>query len=170
MGDAKGTVRATMAPGKVAATSPRSADDESAGQLGLAVMRLARRLRQETPPGITPTQLSALAVIGHAGPIAMAELAAIESVQPPTMSRIVAALEEGGWVEREADRTDRRVTLVRATPKAKAELARVRSERNAYLARKLNALEAADAAAVIAAIPALERLLLQRDDSQPDEP
>lgn len=134
-------------------------DEETASRLRLAVMRLARRLRQESPPGITQSQLSALVVVDRLGPITIGELAARENVQPPTISRIVGSLEGEGWVERIADESDRRVALVRSTPKARRELARIREERNAYLARRLATLPADDLAAVLAALPALERLL-----------
>jgi len=134
-------------------------DDDTASRLRLAVMRLARRLRQESPPGITPSQLSALASVDHLGPITIGDLAAHENVQPPSISRIVGTLEGDGWVERIGDDSDRRVALVRATPKAHRELARIRQERNAYLARRLALLDPEDLIAVLAALPALEKML-----------
>jgi hypothetical protein len=97
--------------------APVTALDENAGRLRLAVMRLARRLRQESPPGITPTQLSALSVLSAVGPVTIGELAGLENVQQPTMSRIVDALATGEWVERVADDADRRVTRVVVTPR-----------------------------------------------------
>ncbi len=141
-------------------TEPTSElDDDTASRLRLAVMRLARRLRQESPPGITPSQLSALASVDHLGPITIGDLAAHENVQPPSISRIVGTLEGDGWVERISDESDRRVALVRATPKAHRELARIRQERNAYLARRLALLDPDDLTAVLAALPALEKML-----------
>ena len=134
-------------------------DEEIAGRLRLAVMRLARRLRQESPEGLTASQLSALSVVNGAGPLTIGELAAHEGVQPPTMSRIVEALDRDGWVERIADPSDRRVARVRVTRKAERQLARVRAERNAYLAERLADLGGDERAAVIAALPALEKLL-----------
>ncbi|MCU0311073.1 MAG: MarR family transcriptional regulator [Acidimicrobiales bacterium] len=134
-------------------------DDATASRLRLAVLRLARRLRQESPPGITPSQLSALASIDHLGPVAIGDLAAHENVQPPTISRIVGTLEGDGWVERIGDENDRRIALVRATPKARRELARIRRDRNAYLARRLAHLSPDELDAVLTALPALERLL-----------
>lgn len=138
-------------------------DEATASRLRLAVLRLARRLRQESPPGITPSQLSALASIDHLGPLTIGDLAAHENVQPPTISRIVGTLEGDGWVERIGDDADRRVALVRATPKAHRELARIREERNAFLARRLARLDDDELAAVLGALPALERML-QDDD------
>ena len=139
--------------------APVTALDETAGRLRLAVMRLARRLRQESPPGITPTQLSALSVLSAVGPVTIGELAGLENVQQPTMSRIVDALAAGEWVERVADDADRRVTRVVVTPKAERELARIRAERNAYLAARLALLSAEEQRAIEAALPALEQLL-----------
>lgn len=133
--------------------------DETAGRLRLAVMRMARRLRQESPPGITPTQLSALSVLSGVGPVTIGELAGLENVQQPTMSRIVDALAAGEWVERVADASDRRVTRVVATPKAERELARIRAERNAYLAARMVLLSAEEQGAIEVALPALEKLL-----------
>ena len=150
-------------PDPTATPPPGTLDDATASRLRLAVLRLARRLRQESPPGITPSQLSALASIDHLGPVAIGDLAAHENVQPPTISRIVGTLEGDGWVERIADENDRRVALVRATPKAHRELARIRRDRNVYLARRLASLEPDEVETVLRALPALERIL-QEDD------
>lgn len=150
--------RSSSAPHRDA-TGEAVIDDETASRLRLALMRLSRRLRQESPPGVTPSQLSALASIDRHGPLTIGELAAHENVQPPTISRIVGALEGEGWIERVPDPDDRRVALIRSTPKAHRELDRIRSERNASLARRLANLSADDLAAVLAAVPALERLL-----------
>ena len=94
-------------PDPAASPPPGTLDDATASRLRLAILRLARRLRQESPPGITPSQLSALASIDHLGPVAIGDLAAHENVQPPTISRIVGTLEGDGWVERVADESDR---------------------------------------------------------------
>lgn len=138
-------------------------DDATADRLRLAVMRLARRLRQQSTQGMTPSQLSALSVIAATGPLTIGELAAHENVQPPTISRVVDALESAGWIERAADESDRRVTRVQVTRKATRELARVRAERNAYLADRLATLGADERSAILAAMPALETLLREMD-------
>jgi DNA-binding MarR family transcriptional regulator len=133
-------------------------DPDAVGRLRLAIVRLARRLRQEAA-GLTASQHSALANIAFLGTTTIGELAARENVQSPTMSRIVDGLAAGGWAERVPDPDDRRVTLVRATPKARRELAALRERRDAYLTLQLDQLDDADLAAVLAALPALERLL-----------
>jgi DNA-binding MarR family transcriptional regulator len=149
--------RRPPAPVAVSTLDPTNEDDLT--RLRFVLLRLGRRLRLESPGGITPTQLSALSVVGSAGAITIGDLAAIESVQPPTMSRIVAALEEDGWVERVADRADRRVSFVRCTPKGERELDRVRAERNAFLAGRLARLSPDEVAAVLGALPSLERMI-----------
>lgn len=128
-------------------------------QLRLALLRVARRLRQEHAGDLTPSQLSALATIERSGPLSLRALAELERVQPPSITRIVGALEGEGWVERVADEGDRRVAVVRATEKAHNELERIRQERNAWLAGRLATLSASERSAILKAVPALERLL-----------
>jgi DNA-binding MarR family transcriptional regulator len=154
---------AALATPATPAERPAGVDEETITRLRLAVLRLGRRLRQESTPGITPSQLSALASIDRLGPVTIGDLAAHENVQPPTISRIVGALEGEGWVERIADESDRRVALVQATPKARREMNRARAERNAYLARRLATLDGPELEAVLAALPVLERIL-QEDE------
>lgn len=139
-------------------------DEETVSRLRMVLLRLARRLRQQVHSGITPSQLSALVTIEKRGPLTLSELAALENVQPPTISRIAGALEGEGWVERTVDENDRRVSLVRVTPAAKRELKRIRRERNAWLAARLDALSAQERRDLLAALPALERLL---DEDEP---
>jgi DNA-binding MarR family transcriptional regulator len=144
--------------GTAGRTAP-SLDEDDITRLRFVLLRLSRRLRQESTAGITPSQLSALSIIGGIGPLTIGELAEREQVQPPTMSRIVAALEIDGWVERAADRTDRRVSYVRVSSKGRDELERVRAERNELLGARLANLDPEEAATILAALPALERLL-----------
>lgn len=83
-------------------------DEEVAGRLRIAVNRLQRRLRQESLGGLSPAQASALGSVHRHGSPTLGELAAMEQVQPPTMTRIVASLAEAGMVTRVADANDRR--------------------------------------------------------------
>src|ERR1044071_1751895 len=72
-----------------------------AGALRDAIMRLNRRLRQARPVGdLTMSQISALTTLGFAGALSPRELAEQERVQPPTMTKIVAKLEDRGLVQR----------------------------------------------------------------------
>ena len=75
-------------------------DRELVVQLRLAVMRLARRLRQQTEGEITASQLSALSSVDRLGPLSLGALAAVERVRPPTLTRIVGRLEAAGLVVR----------------------------------------------------------------------
>ena len=156
------TVRTSVAAAAPPVGGPASArpeiDPEVVARLRLAIVRLARRLRQEAA-GLTASQHSALAAIAFLRTTTVGELAALENVQSPTMSRIVAGLEEGGWAERVPDSDDRRVTLVRPTAKARRELARMRQRRDAFLADQLDHLSDDHLATVLSALPALERLL-----------
>ena len=138
----------------------RSPDD--VGRLRLALLRVARRLRQNTS-GITQSQLSALASVQRDGPLAIGALAEIENVRPPSVSRIVAALEGEGWVARVADPADGRVALVAITAAGTRQLAALRADRDAWLAQRLDRLDAADVDALLGAIGALERLIAEGD-------
>src|ERR1700688_1085306 len=87
-------------------------DAELASRLRLAVTRLHRRLRQHSAGGLTQSQASALASIGQLESPTLGALATRESVQPPSMTRVVAALEGLGHVARVVDPDDRRVARV----------------------------------------------------------
>jgi DNA-binding MarR family transcriptional regulator len=121
----------------MAQTRTTGTEAELASRLRLAVMRLARRLRQQTQDPVTPSQISALSVIEGAGPITLGELASVERVQPPTMTRIVAALEEGGLVVRTVDVSDRRIARLEISSAGKRLLDRSRRRKNVYLAQQL---------------------------------
>jgi DNA-binding MarR family transcriptional regulator len=123
--------------GGKAAPAPET---ETASRLRLAVTRLHRRLRQQSAGDLTPSQASALASVDLLGSPTLGELAVRESVQPPTLTRIVTALEARGLVSRFVDPVDRRVARVAVTPAGEAVLEERRSLRDAYLARRLSAL------------------------------
>src|SRR3954471_103707 len=96
--------------------APASA--EIADRLHSAAIHLLRRLRREDDAsGLPAPQLSALSVIVFGGPITLGALAAAEQVRPPTITRVVAALEDAALVVREVDEADRRIVRVSATPK-----------------------------------------------------
>ncbi|HKF00558.1 MAG TPA: MarR family transcriptional regulator [Actinomycetes bacterium] len=133
-------------------------DRELPAQLRIAVMRLARRLRQQTDGTLTPSQLSALSSVHKLGPLTLGELAGVERVRPPSMTRIVAALEEAGLVTREPDPRDRRVCRVRASAAGATFLARERTRRDAFLAERLRLLAPDDLAALARTLPVLEAL------------
>jgi DNA-binding MarR family transcriptional regulator len=139
----------------------RSADEAArvADRLHSAAIHLLRRLRAEdAASGLTAPRLSALSVIVYGGPLTLGALAAAEQVRPPTMTRLVAALERAGLVARAPDPTDRRQVLLRATPEGRRLLEDGRARRTATLTRRLAALPPADLAALAHAAALLERL------------
>jgi len=136
-----------------------SGDMETVTRTRLAILRLARRLRQQALPGITPSQQSALAAIEARGPLTLGALAAFENVRPPSITRIVAALEAEGWVERTTDPDDRRVTSVQVSARGRKELRSIREERNAWLAERLAELGPDERQLLEAALPVLEQLI-----------
>ena len=138
-----------------------------ASGLRLAVNRLARRLRQQAVgEQITASQLSALASVALNSPVSLGELAAIEKIAPPSMTRIAARLEEAGWVERKPDAGDRRVARVAITEAGENLLAETRSRRDQFLAERLSGLSPDELAVLEAAVPLLARLA--EEDPTPD--
>jgi len=134
---------------------------ELASHLRLAVARLSRRIRQQaaaTGEELTASSQAALATIERLGPITLGELAAVEQVQPPSMTRIVARLEEWGYATRVVDPADRRVARAVITDAGRELLARSRTRKDAYLARRVAELSDADRALLARALPLLERL------------
>lgn len=122
-------------------------------------MRLSRRLRQEAEAGITPSQLSALATLDRTGPLALRDLAAAERITSSTLTRIVAALETEGLIERVTDPNDRRCNLVSVTRAGATLINSARDNATRLLAERAAALSAEDADLLAAALPVLESLL-----------
>lgn len=131
---------------------------DMAASLRLSAARLARRLRQESEAGLTPSQLSALASIQNQGPLTLGALADHERVAPPTVTRIVAKLEAEGLVERSPDDDDKRVARVSTTPAGDALLERIRTRKNAWLAARLAKLDDDQRARLAAALDVLDQL------------
>jgi DNA-binding MarR family transcriptional regulator len=141
-------------------TSTPAADlGELPARLRLAIARTARRMRQEAGTDLSPSLTSALATVERHGPLTPSELAEVERVQRPSATRIVARLEKAGLVDRAADPGDGRVSLVSASRDGRALLRRLRTRKNAYLARRMRDLDPDDVAALERAAEVLERLL-----------
>lgn len=134
-------------------------EHDEVSRLRLVIGRLGRRLRQEVEVDVTPSQLSALATLDCNGEVTIGELASIEHIRPPTMTRIIGALEEQGLVKRSQDPSDRRACRVSISNKGMDSLRRIRDARSAFLAERLAELDAADVELIRLALPALERLL-----------
>lgn len=122
-----------------------SAPDELADRWHSLAIHLLRRLRREdVKAGLTGPRLSALSVVVFGGPLTLGELAAAEQVKPPTMTRLVHALEVAGLVRREEDPNDGRVVRLRATTKGAALLREGRARRVAHLAGPIGELSSGE--------------------------
>ncbi len=132
---------------------------ELAGRLRLAATRIARDgLGQKRVDGMTPSRITALAVLAAEGPLRMGELAARLGISAPTVSRLVDCLAERGFLERVTDEADHRATQVRLSADGIAGLAAVREHGEGLLAEQLGALDEHERAAIGRALPVLERL------------
>ena len=132
---------------------------ELPARLRLAIARMARRMRQEAGDDLSPSMTAALATIENHGPLTPSELAELERIKRPTATRVLRRLEEDGLIERTADPSDGRSALVCVTKQGAALLKKLRSRKNAYLARRLRELPPEDVAALERAADVLERLL-----------
>jgi len=130
-----------------------------AARLRVAVTRLHRSLRQQAGEGLTPSQASALAGVARLGSPTLGALAARESVQPPSMTRIVGGLEELGHVTRVTDPSDRRVARITLTPSGEAVLRHNRSLKDAFLVERVASLGPSEHAALADLTALLERLV-----------
>ena len=130
-----------------------------ANRLHSAAIHLLRRARRVDAESYLPApQLSALSVVVYGGPITLGALATAEQVRPPTMTRLIAAMEESGLVARASDQTDRRIVRISATPKGKKLLEAGRNRRIAVIADALAALPDTDLRAIDQAMDAIEKI------------
>ncbi|GHF43646.1 DNA-binding MarR family transcriptional regulator [Amycolatopsis bartoniae] len=117
---------------------PEMREPQLASRLRLAVVRLNRRLRaQRTDQNVSLTQIAALSTLHKCGALSPGKLAAKEGVQPPSMTRVIAALEDMGYVERSPHPTDGRQSIVALTGSGTAFIEATISAREAWLDRKL---------------------------------
>lgn len=131
-----------------------------AAELRLGVMRLRRRLANERHPAndLSLGQMAVLGLLLRRGDLTVGELAKLERVRPPSMTRTVKCLEESGSVVRSAHETDGRVVVVSLTDPGRALVLADRSRRDAWLAIQLTHLTADERAALRRAAPILDRL------------
>jgi DNA-binding MarR family transcriptional regulator len=142
-------------------TSEGAALTDTAAKLRMALVRTARRLRQEAATessGLTPTSVSALATVERHGPLTPSEIADIERVQRPTITRTLGCLEREGLVERTPDPADGRSSLVAINAAGRERLRRLRGRKNAYLARRMRELSAAEVETLERAAEILDRM------------
>jgi DNA-binding MarR family transcriptional regulator len=134
-------------------------DAAAVSTLRSAVMRLSRRLRnQRVEESLTPTEMQVMATLARCGSATPGELARKEHVQPPSMTRIIAMLEEKGLVRREPHPEDRRQVVVSSTEQAESIIEQSRAKRDAWLAELATGLTPEEWAVLRAAAPVLERL------------
>jgi DNA-binding MarR family transcriptional regulator len=149
-------------------TTAKTQGDEAgltgaAARLRLAIVRTARRLRQEAAGAaggeLTPTGASALATVERHGPLTPSELAEIERVKRPTATRVLRILEDAGLVDRAPDPADGRSCLVSVNGAGRERLRRLRGRKNAYLARRMRNLPPDDVETLERAAEILEEIL-----------
>jgi DNA-binding MarR family transcriptional regulator len=134
----------------------------AAARLRLGIVRTARRLRQEAAAeasGLTPTSTAALSTIERHGPLTPSELAELEQVKRPTVTRTLGCLEREGLVERTPDPSDGRSAMVSVNAAGRERLRRLRGRKNAYLARRMRDLPAHDVRILERAAEILEEIL-----------
>lgn len=139
---------------------------DSAARLRMAIVRTARRLRQEAAGAggteLTPTAASALATVERHGPLTPSELAEIERVKRPTATRVLRVLSEAGLVDRAPDPDDGRSALVSVNAAGRERLRRLRGRKNAYLARRMRDLPGSDLETLERAAAILEGILEEK--------
>ena len=151
------TAIATLPGAEQADTEPATPEIDVA-RLRSAIMRLSRRLRKHDLADLTPTQLSALATVAREGPIKLGDLAAAERIAPSTLTRLVSALEDRGYLARGPVPGDARASMVSVTEAGTTVLMRIKRETTALLTDSLRGLPPDQLAALAAALPALEHL------------
>ncbi len=139
-------------------------DAALATAMRISISRLARRLRVErlglggTETVVSDIQLAALAALARHDSMTPGELAEHEKVQPPSMTRVIAVLEERGLVRREPHATDRRQVVLTVTDDGRDLVQRVRRRREAWLAQRLQELTPDERQILRAAAPILEKI------------
>lgn len=132
---------------------------ELASALRVSTMRLARRLRAErSDDGLSLTQMATLGTLDRHGPLTPRELAEHEKVRPPSMTRILASLEERGLIDRTPHESDGRQHRVSLTAGARELIREDRRRREAWLACRLDELTATERDLLRAALPLVDRL------------
>ena len=131
-----------MTAHKKSRKSAKPSDAEVADRIHSAAIRLLRGLRrQDDKWGLSAPRLSALSVVVFGGPLTLGDLARAEQVRPPTMTRLVQALEEDRLVTRTPDAADKRVAWIKATARGRRLLLRGRKARVHALAKSLKSLD-----------------------------
>ena len=134
--------------------------EELADRLHSTAIHLLRQVRVQDPTtGLVPARLSALSVLVFGGAMSLNELAKAEQVRPPTMSRIVDALESEGLIRRTVNQQDRRAVVLEATEKGTAILWQGRKRRVKFLGKHLSRLSEQERRQINDAIKAIQKAM-----------
>ena len=143
----------------------RTSPAELASLLRPSLLRLTRLVRnQRVDTSVTLTHLSAMITLAKCGPLSAGELASAERVQPPSMTKVLATLEERGFVRREPHPGDRRQAIISITASGTELLDSERQARNTWLARRLATLTVDERNSLLDVVPILDKL------AEADEP
>jgi len=160
-------IQTTRQTSEIHAGEPNIDIFEIASRLRLVVTRTARKMRQEAGGDLTPTALAVLASIDRNAPLTPSELATIEDVTRPTITRVVGNLADAGLIERSDDPEDGRSCLLSVTEAGSTYLAERRKLKSAYMAEMLDTLEADDIETLSRAADILDAALLNRARKSP---
>jgi DNA-binding MarR family transcriptional regulator len=148
----------------MAVVSKRVSAAALAGTLGSAITRFNRRLRQTRPVGeLTQNQISVLTSLELSGALTPRELADAERVQPPTMTKVLARLDERGLIQRTPHPTDRRQVLLSATSAGREVIVEQRRAKDEWLTKKLAALPVEERETLRQAAEILNRITREKD-------
>src|SRR6185437_1750836 len=137
--------------------------EELADRLHSTAIHLLRQVRvQDVASGLAPARLSALSVLVFGGAMSLNDLARAEQVRPPTMSRIVDALESANLIRRTVNQQDRRAVVLEATEKGTAILWQGRKRRVKFLAKHLSRLSEQERKQIEAAIKAIQKAMARQ--------
>lgn len=140
-------------------------DRTLSGELSLAVVRLARRLRgRRASKVVSLTQLSALHTLHHEGPMTPGALALAERVQPPSMTRVIASLSDLGMVKRDPHPTDGRQAIVTLSQKGSDVITAERDAREEWLGARLDELTPEERETLAAVVPIINKVITSDDE------
>lgn len=142
-----------------AAAAPEMIETELATRMRLAIGRLNRRLSRRAVGGLTPSQLSVLVTVEQHGPMRLGDLAIREVITPPTVTRLVASLQERDLISRVPDPGDGRAALIELSSEGHALLEQIRRQTTAFIASRIARLDPVTRAQVGQAVIVLEELL-----------
>jgi DNA-binding MarR family transcriptional regulator len=146
----------------IVTTATRNSISELAAVLRPSLLRLTRLIRnQRADMSVTLTQISAMGTLHKRGPMSAGELAACERVQPPSMTKVLANLEERGLVKRESHPSDKRQAILSVTEQGIALLESERRSRDAWLSQRLAQLTSDERALLRSVVPVLDKLAEQ---------